>query len=160
MTTPVGGLDAFTQLLGPEEFAWVTDFLYEHTGIVLKEGKQPMVTGRLAKRLRHFGMTSYAEYLARLADPGDPEIRVAIDLLTTNETYFFREPAHFTFLREVMAGRSATAQRETPSRPVRVWSAASSSGEEAYSIAMTLDDCLWGTGWEVVGTDISSVRAR
>jgi chemotaxis protein methyltransferase CheR len=77
-------------------------------------------------------------------------VQTAVDLLTTNETYFFREPKHFDLLRELAlsaASRSLT---------FRVWSAASSTGEECYSIAMVLADCLGGAAWEVVGTDISS----
>ena len=142
--------DAFTVQLTAREFAWVTDFLYRHTGIVLKPGKEAMVTGRLARRLKHHNLASYTEYFQRLGDPAAPETQVAVDLLTTNETYFFREPDHFTFLREAMLKRAPSSQ------PVRVWSAASSSGEEAYTTAMVLDDCLNGSRWEVLGTDIST----
>jgi chemotaxis protein methyltransferase CheR len=149
MTAPVAGFDAYTTTLSPAEFAWISEFIYAQSGIVMKDGKQTLITGRLGRRLRHHGLTSYTEYFRRLRDPNDPETRVAIDLLTTNETYFFRESDHFTFLRAVMERRSGPA-------PVRVWSAASSSGEEAYSTAMTLADCLPRTEWEVLGTDISS----
>jgi len=150
MTEPMDGLGAFHPALTRPEFAWIADFVYTRTGIVMKEGKQNLVTGRLARRLRHHGLNSYTEYIDRLKDPNNPEIRLAIDLLTTNETYFFREPKHFRFLRELMT------ERRPERSPVRVWSAASSSGEEAYSIAMTLADCLPATDWEVFGTDISS----
>jgi chemotaxis protein methyltransferase CheR len=143
-------LEAYNRPLTPADFSWVRDFLYARTGIVLKDGKQALVTGRLARRLRHHGCASYAEYFKLLSFPGSAEAAVAIDLLTTNETYFFREPNHFDFLREVIGQGLIT------SRPVRVWSAASSSGEEAYSIAMTLDQALDGRPWEVLGTDISS----
>jgi len=78
------------------------------------------------------------------------EVQVAVDLLTTNETYFFREIKHFEFLRTQALAARARAQ------PFRVWSAASSSGEEAYSIAMVLADCMETTPWEVLGTDIST----
>jgi chemotaxis protein methyltransferase CheR len=142
--------DAFTVQLTAREFAWITDFLHRQTGIVLKPGKEAMVTGRLARRLKQHQLTSYAEYFQRLRDPADPEAQVAVDLLTTNETYFFREPDHFAFLREAMVCRPPSAT------PVRVWSAASSSGEEAYTTAMVLDDCLNGSRWEVIGTDIST----
>jgi chemotaxis protein methyltransferase CheR len=150
MATPVQSINAFTVDLTPAEFAWISDFIYTRAGIVMKDGKQTLVTGRLARRLRHHGLSSYSQYFQRLKDPNNPETRVAVDLLTTNETYFFREADHFTFLREVLAQRPSTAQS------VRVWSAASSSGEEAYSLAMTLADCLPRTEWEVIGTDISS----
>jgi len=137
--------------LSAQEFAWLCEFLVDRTGIELKPGKESMVMGRLDRRLRHHGLTSYTEYF-RLLVQGDPlETQMAIDLLTTNETYFFREPKHFEFLREVFEGGPRRAD------PVRVWSAASSTGEEAYTIAMTLADCLPpGQGWAIVGTDISS----
>lgn len=137
--------------LTPADFDWLRQFLFERTGIELKPGKEPMVMGRLDRRLRHHGMHTYAQYL-HLLSSGDPvETQVAIDLLTTNETYFFREPAHFEFLAGVMSGRTV------PGRPIRVWSAASSSGEEAYTIAMVLAESLpKSQTWEVLGTDISS----
>jgi chemotaxis protein methyltransferase CheR len=130
--------------------------LRTHTGIELKPGKEAMVMGRLERRLRHHGDLTYTEYFHRLDDGGGlPELLVAIDLLTTNETYFFREPAHFEFLRTVLVPQPRNRPQSLPA-PVRVWSAASSTGEEAYSIAMTLADCLPAEqSWEVVGTDIS-----
>ena len=132
------------------EFSWICDFIYARTGIVLKEGKQTLVVGRLGRRLAQFGANSYTEYFEQLSDPNSAEARVAVDLLTTNETYFFRESEHFAFLREELAGHPSGGE------PTRIWSAASSSGEEAYSLAMTLADCLPRSPWEVLGTDISS----
>lgn len=136
--------------ISADEFAWLARFLHAMTGIDLKPGKEAMVMGRLDRRLRHFGLTSYSEYFRRLGD-GDPlETRLVVDLLTTNETSFFREPAHFDFLD----GWLADLPRN---RRVRIWSAASSSGEEVWTIAMTLAERLGADGdWEIVGTDISS----
>lgn len=133
-----------------EEFSWLARFLHSLTGIDLKPGKEAMVMGRLDRRLRHHGVGSYAEYFRLLTD-GDPvETRFVVDLLTTNETSFFREPAHFTFLDDWL--------RTLPTgRRIRIWSAASSSGEEVWTLAMTLAERLGTTGdWEIVGTDISS----
>jgi chemotaxis protein methyltransferase CheR len=124
------------RVLTREEFEWLRRFLFERTGIELKDGKEPMVMGRLDRRLRHHGMTSYAEYLRLLADDDRAEVQMAVDLLTTNETYFFREPQHFDLLRNLYVGR------RMPAEPIRVWSAASSSGEEAYTIAIILADTL------------------
>ena len=97
-------------------------------------------------------MRSFRDYFALLKSGDAPEeVQIAIDLLTTNETYFFREAVHFERLREL--AQSARLQ----AGPFRVWSAACSSGEEAYSCAMVLNDCLGGGGaWEVAGTDIST----
>ena len=139
------------RLLTPDEFAWIRAFLFRRTGIELKEGKESMVMGRLDRRLRYYGMDHYGEYFTHLGDHDPAETQVAVDLLTTNETYFFREPAHFEFLAEVMRTHEARRGR------VRVWSAACSSGQEAYTIAMTLAESLpQGHDWQVLGTDISS----
>lgn len=145
------GVDA-DRLLTPIEFGWIQQWLRERTGIELKPGKEALVMGRLDRRLRHHGLARYTEYFQLLGAGGDAdETRMATDLLTTNETYFFREPAHFSFLRE-WAGRRGRAAGS-----VRIWSAASSTGEEAYSIAMTLADALPAQQhWEIVGTDIST----
>ncbi|HEY6797755.1 MAG TPA: CheR family methyltransferase [Kineosporiaceae bacterium] len=142
---------ATERVLTAAEFAWLTDFLRGRTGIELKPGKEPMVMGRLDRRLRHHDLPTYTKYFQLLAD-GDPlETQLAVDLLTTNETYFFREPKHFDFLREVYSAMPRRPQ------PVRIWSAASSTGEEAYTVAMTLADCLpAGQAFELLGTDISS----
>jgi chemotaxis protein methyltransferase CheR len=139
--------------ISPAEFAWICDYLYAATGIVLKDGKQTMVVGRLGKRLAHYGLSTYSEYFQRLSNREGPEARIAIDLLTTNETYFFREPDHFTWLRETL---SRMSRQRSGDEPVRIWCAASSSGEEPFSLAMLLADCLPQNEWQVLGTDISS----
>lgn len=137
--------------LQKKEFDWISRFLYERTGISLNEGKQALVMGRLDKRLRSRNLQSYSDYFALLGLPGyEDETTAAIDLLTTNETYFFREPQHFDFLQKVVCPQFK--QR----RQLRIWSAASSSGEEAYTIAMTLAEHFHNNNWEVIGTDIST----
>lgn len=141
-----------------QEFSQFQRFIYEEAGISLTPAKKALVSGRLAKRVQHCQMRNYGDYFRLLkSGTANTEVQIAIDLLTTNETYFFREPKHFDFLREY-----ANALR-APGQPLRVWSAASSSGEEAYSIAMVLDDCLGDGQWEVLGSDISTrvlARAR
>jgi chemotaxis protein methyltransferase CheR len=133
------------------EFHEIKAWIHEVAGINLSNQKKPMVMGRLAARLRHYQLGTYGEYFRLLQSGVQPtEPQIAIDLLTTNETHFFREPKHFDFLRErILSDRS-------PARPLRVWSAATSSGEEAYSIAMTLSDALGDARWEVFATDLSS----
>lgn len=130
------------------EFETLRRWLHANAGISLTAAKQPLVTSRLAKRLRELGISTYTEYLRRLGtDAG--ERQAALDLLTTNETYFFREPRHFEFLRSLLPTLTQS--------PVRIWSAACSTGEEPYSIAMLLADALPAhRQWEVLGTDISS----
>src|SRR5882762_5760160 len=115
----------------------------EAAGINLSEQKKALIVGRLAARLRHHGLESYGQYFDLLQSGAQPaELQIAVDLLTTNETHFFREPKHFDFLREkILPGHPA-------GRAFRVWSAASSTGEEPYSIAMTLADSLGEAPWE------------
>ena len=133
------------------ELAQFQGFIFAKAGITMASSKRALVEGRLGKRVKLHQLDSFGDYFRLLASGDEPdEVQMAVDLLTTNETYFFREIKHFDFLRE-----KALAARNR-SQPFRVWSAASSSGEEAYSIAMVLADCLESTPWEVLGTDIST----
>ena len=138
--------------ISDQEFALFQRLIYKIAGISLSDSKKVLLVGRLQKRLRHYQLDSYSQYYRMLANGEHPEeLQVMVDLLTTNETYFFREPKHFDFLRGQALAARGRAQM------FRVWSAASSSGEEAYSVAMVLADCLGdATPWEVLGTDIST----
>jgi chemotaxis protein methyltransferase CheR len=140
------------------EFEQFRAWIHELAGINLSEMKRALVATRLAPRLRHFQLASYGEYFRLLAGglhPAEPQI--AIDLLTTNETQFFREPKHFDFLAErILPGHPA-------GRLLRVWSAACSTGEEPYTIAMVLAAQLGDAPWEIYATDLSQrvlMRAR
>jgi chemotaxis protein methyltransferase CheR len=133
------------------EFMQFQRFIYDAAGIFMANGKQALVSGRLAKRLAHYQLETYGDYLRLLESRSQPaELQVAVDLLTTNETYFFREPKHFALLRDL------AVDARDKGKTLRVWSAASSSGEEPYSIAMVLADVLGDAAWEVLGTDIST----
>jgi chemotaxis protein methyltransferase CheR len=137
--------------LSDKEFSLFQRFIFEAAGITMSASKKALVGGRLAKRLLQHELDNYGDYFSLLKSGAvSGEVQIAIDLLTTNETYFFRESKHFDFLRQL----ALAAPRR--GAPFRVWSAASSSGEEAYSIAMVLADCLDGAPWEVVGSDISA----
>ena len=137
--------------ISESEFNAFREFIYEHAGINLSNEKKTLVTSRLSKRLRHFSLETFSEYFELMMASGkDGERQVVIDLLTTNETYFFREPKHFSFLEERVLNKWKGG------KTFRVWSAASSSGEEAYSIAMLLDDKLGNHPWEIFGSDINS----
>lgn len=134
------------------EFTHFQSLMQRVAGIHLPPTKKPLVSGRLAKRLRARGLGSYGDYYRLIVGGSDPaELQTAIELLTTNETYFFREPQHFDFLaREILPALR-------PGSGCRIWSAASSSGEEAYSIAMVLMDKLGeSVPWEVLGSDINN----
>jgi chemotaxis protein methyltransferase CheR len=136
------------------EFASFQRFIFEMAGITMSESKKALVSGRLAKRLQHYGLQTYDAYF-RLLQSGShaDEVQLAVDLLTTNETYFFREARHFELLRE--AAESARPNLRAGA-PFRVWSAACSSGEEPYSIAMVLADVLGNAPWEITASDIST----
>jgi chemotaxis protein methyltransferase CheR len=129
---------------------------YQKAGIFLREGKAALVQARLAKRLRELGLTSEREYLEKLRGEGDDEVVLFLDAISTNFTKFWREPDHFETLKEHVLAQKAAGQRK-----FRFWSAASSSGEEPYTIAMTLDPILEGCDWKLLATDISTrVLAR
>lgn len=134
-----------------QEFQQFQELMHRIAGIELTSTKKNLVSGRLSKRLKQFALSSYNEYYRLLVSGKLPEeMQMAVDLLTTNETQFFREPRHFDFLRQqVIAGAK-------PGCMYRVWSAACATGEEPYSIAMVLADCLGEGPWEVIASDISA----
>lgn len=132
------------------EFRKFKLWIYEAAGISLSDHKKALVMGRLAPRMRHHRLQKYGDYFNLLtSDKHSAELQIAVDLLTTNETYFFREPKHFDFLREHIL------QNHYPGRQMRIWSAASSTGEEPYSLAMTLRESLGDGPWEIIASDLS-----
>jgi chemotaxis protein methyltransferase CheR len=136
--------------LSEHSFDAVANAFYKVSGIRLTPSKKQLVIGRLQRLATERGLDNLDEYVHQVIDCHDEaELVKVIDRLTTNETYFFREPAHFDFL--------ATLVERRPLKSVfRVWSAASSSGEEAYSTAMLLADKMGPSGWQIVGTDLST----
>lgn len=143
--------------ISDQEFALFQRLIYRLAGISLSDAKKVLLVGRLGKRLRHYGLERFGDYYRLLANGEHPEeLQTMVDLLTTNETYFFREPAHFEFLREFAAARRGT--------PFRIWSGACSSGEEPYTMALVLAETLGlSAPWEIVASDISMTvleRAR
>ncbi len=134
-----------------DEFFRIRDYLQDKIGIQLSLAKKQMVVSRLAKRLLHYNLSSYGEYFQKSIDGTlANELQTMLDLLTTNETYLFREPAHFDFLRDSILGNWKRG------RQFRAWSAACSSGEEPYSLAMVAADRLGESPWEIVASDVSS----
>lgn len=137
-------------LISDRCFLQVRDLFCDITGIHLSDSKKQLITSRLQTRLRHHQLDDFEDYYIMLTKPGHlAELQVFTDLLTTNETYFFREPESFGFLAKYAAARK-------PSDELRVWSAACSTGEEAYSIAMTLDKYSGTSRWNILASDISS----
>ncbi len=138
-----------TPAFSDAEFREFQQMIFAEAGIHMSASKKTMVAGRLSKRLKALQLNSYGAYWQRLRTDA-VEKQTAVDLLTTNETYFFREPKHFEFLRNHLL------QARSRRSPFRLWSAACSSGEEAYSAAMVLTDTLGSTGWEILASDIST----
>lgn len=124
------------------DFERVRKLIYQHAGISLSPVKQDMVYSRLARRLRATGKASFAEYLDMLERDGGDEWERFVNSLTTNLTSFFREEHHFPIFAEHL-------RKIGTRRPIRVWCSAASTGEEPYSIAMTV--------LETFGTSVSHV---
>lgn len=138
------------------EFDFIRNLVYERSRINLTADKRQLVSARLGKRLRAMNVPTIGDYCRILQSPGaDEELANLIDAISTNHTFFFREAAHFDFLREVVIPEiQARAPRERWSH-FRAWSAACSSGEEAYSIAITLTERLQTYPWHIDASDIS-----
>lgn len=130
--------------IGLREFKLFRSLVHERTGIWLRDGKQVMLASRLSRRLRFHGLANFAEYYAyvqKVQDNGD-EMRQLINCVTTNKTSFFRERHHFEFLSNMVVPRIQSATLRGAAKTIRIWSAACSTGEEAYSIAITLLESL------------------
>jgi len=109
-----------------------------------------MVASRLAKRLNYFGLKEYGQYFHLAMGRDHPEeFQMMVNILTTNETYFFREPKHFEYFRDNIL-------KSWRGEKFRIWSAASSTGEEAYTLSMVLAETLGARKWEVFGSDLST----
>ncbi len=147
--------------LTDKEFNLIRELVYRQAGIFLTPVKKALVTARLAPRLRALALDSFGAYYKHVVSKGnEAELVRMLDCICTNETHFFREPTHFDFLvqRAIPEWREQAAARLRPRR-VRVWSAACSTGEEPYSLAMVLlSQFPPGSGWdvEVVATDLST----
>lgn len=139
--------------------AKLCEIVTRKTGIQLPENKRTMIEGRLRKRVRALGVRDLRTYLGMVMNEGllDTELPHIINVMTTNKTDFFREDAHFDFMvRHVLPAHQA-------GRPFKVWSAASSSGEEAYTTAMVLNEHAKqkpGFMYSIVGTDLSTEVVR
>lgn len=137
--------------ISDQDFTRFQALLYKLAGIYLAPSKKVLLVGRLTKRLRALNLASFGDYYRLVAGGEHPqELQTMVDLLTTNETYFFRESKHFDFLRqEILPQRARGTAFE-------VWSAACSSGEEPYTLAMVLAENLADTPWKITASDIST----
>jgi len=143
-----------TASLTDREFEQFRSLIYEQVGIKLDFPKRTLLVSRLSKRLRELELASFQSYFDCVSRPGgEEELIRLLDLISTNKTDFFREPLHFEFLRDHVLPEVHA------SKHLRVWSSAASSGEEPYSIAMSLRDalpdiCRWNI--KILASDIST----
>lgn len=140
-------------LLNDQDFKRISDVMYVAAGLSFNASKKSLIESRLSRRVERLGLAGFAEYAHMLEDPLQAvEFQMAVDLLTTNETYFFREPKHYELLEQELAARRSQA-------PLAIWSAAGSFGDEVFSTAMLLSDMQVqgrvGPDWKLVSTDIS-----
>lgn len=141
--------------MSDRELRGFRELVYRECGIHISEHKRELLTARLSRRIRSLGMVRFGEYLA-LVERDSRERVEMLDRIVTNETRFFREPKQFEFLEtQVLPRWRAEAEKHARTRRVRVWSAGCSTGQEPYSIAMTLLAHLEGWDIDVLATDLS-----
>ena len=141
-------------VLDRKMFEKFRDLIYEKSGITLGEQKEALVSARIGKRMRALGLTSYEDYFKCLVNKdSDQELVHMLDAISTNVTSFYREPDHFTLLEELLA-----LWRDEGQQRFRIWSAASSTGEEPYTIAMVMHEVLGSRppDMRILATDIST----
>jgi len=143
------------------QFRRLGEFIYQVCGIRLNDSKKVMLESRLSKRLKILGMNTYKDYCEYLFSPkgSNEELVHMIDMVTTNKTDFFREPAHFDFLRRNALPELIRTHRVGTGSKLKVWSAGCSTGEEPYTLSMVLSDYAEihrGFEYLILATDISS----
>jgi len=147
-----------TATLSAGAYQTLANLVFQHSRIQLGVDKQTMLANRLRKRLRALGLACYDEYCAVLrSDRGPEEVEHLVDLISTNHTKFFREPEHFTFLTNRILPELSPRLAAAGTR-LRIWSAAASSGEEPYTLAIVLAEFFRehpAVDWQVEASDIS-----
>lgn len=146
--------------LTDREFDRFSRIIYETSRIALNDGKKELLRARLGKILRRRGIASFREYLTLVEeDRTGEELTLLLDAVSTNLTSFFREADHFRFLEATVLPHLDATRKARGDRKIRAWSAGCSSGEEPYSLAITLLEALGGgAGWDIrlLATDIST----
>lgn len=141
------------------DYQFISSLVAKHAGITLNMGKRELVYGRLAKRLRALGIETFSEYCDILRDERADELHHCVNAITTNVTSFFREDHHFQFLHAMLLPKLVEQAKQTARRSLRIWSAGCSTGQEPYSIAMSIFE--YGRGlseWDIqiLATDLDS----
>lgn len=150
--------EIFRAKLSDDDFKRLSDFIYSHYGIKMPPVKKIMLQSRLQKRLRELNITTFKDYVEFVFSPEgqDNEVIHMIDVVSTNKTDFFREPVHFEYLTDVVIPAYAASN---PRMPLTIWSAGCSSGEEPYTIAITIEEAKQkypNIDYTILGTDIST----
>jgi len=148
-------------MMSTDLFNRLSEFIYNESGIKMPLSKKTMLEARLQKRLRSIGLRNFDEYCSYLFSPEqmDTELVHMLDVVTTNKTDFFREPQHFEYLVEQAVPTLLESSGAGLRRPLMVWSAACSSGEEPYTLAMIFEEIarkISGFRYMILGTDIST----
>lgn len=144
--------------LGEHELQRLSRLLYDASGITLHDGKGPLVIARLRKRLTDQGYRSFAEYLDAVErDRTGAALTELVDAMATNHTSFFREPQHFAYLQSSLLPQ--VRARRVPV-PLKVWSMPCSTGEEPYSLAISLLDAGLPAGFTILASDLSTKALR
>jgi chemotaxis protein methyltransferase CheR len=154
------GAERASAVLSDRDFIRLSDFFHTKCGISLPPAKKTMLEARLGKRLRANGLRNYGLYCDYLlSNEGlEQELDFAIDAVTTNKTDFFREPAHFELLANRVLPELAETCGAGIKRPLMIWSAGCSTGEEPYTLAMVLSEAAGsheGFRFSILATDIS-----
>ncbi len=141
------------------DYLFISSLVAKHAGITLNTGKRELVYGRLAKRLRVLGIETFSEYCDILRDERSDELLHCVNAITTNVTAFFREDHHFQYLHNTLLPELTSKSGSAAKRSLRIWSAGCSTGQEPYSIAMSL--CEYSAGlsdWDIriMATDLDS----
>jgi chemotaxis protein methyltransferase CheR len=148
--------------MSDDMFRQIRDFIYQQTGIMFQDTKKYLLEGRLSKRLQVLNLPDFESYhqLVKFGTRRAEEMRFLYDAVTINETFFFRNEPQFEAFEHALVPQLITAKRPGGRAPLRIWSAASSSGEEAYTLGMLylerLKPAYPGLEIEIVGTDINS----
>ena len=136
-----------------QEFNYIKDLVLNHTGIILTDNKKSMVYGRIVRRLKQLNIPSFKSYCDLLQDPNSVEFKSFINSITTNHTFFFREPHHFDFLEDIILKDFISENKKS----INIWSSACSKGHEPYSIAYTLINSKYKINkYSILATDLDS----
>ncbi|MBL4866158.1 MAG: protein-glutamate O-methyltransferase CheR [Pseudomonadales bacterium] len=139
-----------------KDFKVIQEVALAETGISLSHHKQEMIYGRIVRRVRALNLANFTEYCTYLQKNLNAELMDFTNAITTNLTYFFREPHHFEYLKDTVIPKIKS--NKLNNKKLRIWSAGCSTGEEPYSLAITLKEAGWPAGWDVkiLATDLDT----